>query len=146
MVSASEAPIRRHRAGTTKELIMAITIGTNDHYISTTPRTTSIKKIVAGGVLAAALGAGALIVTNVDSGSTPAAPQAVTAAQTAGFVSLQPVAEWAGENGFTGLSPASLRPTVSPFSSYEALATVAEWAQANGYSGLSPASMQIIDR
>lgn len=128
---------------------MAITIGTNDHYISATRRTPSIKKILAGGALVAALGAGALIVTNVDSGSTPATPQPATAAQTAGFVSMRPVAEWAHVNGYSGLSPASLRPAESFFpaaASYEALAAVAEWAQDNGYNGLSPAGMQIIDR
>jgi hypothetical protein len=125
---------------------MTITIHNNDAITRNALSTSSIKKIAAAGGLAAAVSAAVLLFGSSD--PIPATPvqASVSAQQIASYESLQTVAQWAGENGFTGLSPASLRSIEGPFSAYESLSAVADWAQDNGYSGLSPASMQIVDQ
>jgi len=56
------------------------------------------------------------------------------------------IARWAMANGLSGLSPASLSPTVTDEARLAAeLKQIAEWATKAGVSGLSPASVQSVN-
>jgi hypothetical protein len=108
----------------TSTTIPAITTGAADTAPSRRPRL----RTFVGGVIAVGgltFGIGAALAQESPS-SVPA-------------VSDHPaIAEMARANGLTGLSPASLSPTVM---AARPDAAIADWARANGMTGLSPASL-----
>jgi len=108
---------------------------------TTAPR--SVRPAVGIGAVAVAIasivGAG---VVNVGAESVPKpAPTTLDARQIA---ELQAIADWAREQGLTGLSPASLYPAGQSSRARDD-AAIADWARDHCLTGLSPASLHPTD-
>jgi hypothetical protein len=96
---------------------------------NTTHHKSARSTIVFGAVAGLALVAG--LAVRVDGAAPSSGPGTATESQA--------IAGWAGSQGLSGLSPASL--SAAPRSAPALDVQIAEWARSQGLSGLSPASL-----